>query len=114
MQVSQSYGFTRPAAIAARLVTLRTRFAPAVASPIEAEDARQFTDADAPPEMEASPITGTPAALELVEEAARTYDAAIEKRLGYLRSLLTVGGDRPFVFGFDDLSPEKLQALAIA
>jgi hypothetical protein len=28
MQVSQSYGYTRPAAIAARLATLRARFAP--------------------------------------------------------------------------------------
>lgn len=109
MQVKQSYGFTRPAAIAARLASLRTRFAP-----IEVEDARTFTDADAPPEMEVAPSIGTPASLALVEEAARTFDAAYQARIEYLRALLTVGHDRPFVFGFDDLSPEKLQSLVLA
>ncbi len=107
------YGYTRPAAIAARLATLHTRFAP-IAAPDEVEDARTFTDADAPPEIDAAPSIGTPASLALVEEAARTYDAAIEQRLAYLRALLTVGGDRPFVFGFDDLSPEQLHSLAMA
>jgi hypothetical protein len=111
--LASRYGFTRPAALAARLASLRTRFAP-IASPVEVEDARTFTDEDAPPEMLPSPSTGTPAPRALVEEAARTYDAAYQARIEYLRALLTVGHDRPFVFGFDDLSPERLHALAIA
>jgi hypothetical protein len=131
--LASRYGFTRPAAIAARLASLRARFAPVAtevpapvlllipaapivpsAAPVEVEDARTFTDADAPPEMEVAPSTGTPASLALVEEAARTFDTAYQARIEYLRALLAVGHDRPFIFGFDDLSPEKLQTLVLA
>jgi hypothetical protein len=119
--LASRYGYTRPAAIAARLCALRARFAPAplpVAVPrpvaIEVEDTRQFTDADAPPEVEVAPSTGTPASLALVEEAARNFDTAYQARIEYLRALLAVGHDRPFIFGFDDLSPERLQTLVLA
>jgi hypothetical protein len=174
MQVSQRYGYTRPAAIAARLCALRARLVPIAcaaalcgtiappAAPVAVEDARPLTDADAPPEMEVAPSIGTPAPLETVESLAHDYDGfqamraqhvllieshiveretlrrdletlhagqcdardyggdftaeieEIESRLQTLDDYLVFEPDTPFIYGFDDLSPERLQTLVLA
>ncbi len=67
------------AAIAAKVERLHALAFP-IASPVEVEDARTFTDADAPPEMEEAPSIGTPAPLETVEALAHDYDGFQNER----------------------------------
>jgi hypothetical protein len=190
MQVSQSYGFTRPAAIAAKVERFRSLLpiaAPVMVAPVSqprclccAAAAAFFLCDEAGKPLprhcggyclahrpwqvgdDPTPEIGRAATLETVEALALDYDGfqnertqhalliesfqveretlrrdletlhagqcdardyggdftaeieEIESRLNDLDDYLVFEPDTPFIFGFDDLSPEKLQTLVLA